>query len=228
MQYNDRLVNYNISSRIAGVYGWMSCALTITAGAAYYVAVTPEIMHFFFANPIMMFGLFIFQVALVLSVVSFLPQMRFATALALLFLYAVCTGILISSIFFVFDVGSIISTFLTTAITFALMSFYGFITKSDLTALGTMSIMVLIGLVVAMVINVFLQNSRFEYVLSVIGVLIFVALIAYDTQKIKEIFRSVDSEDMYKKVTIVGALTLYLDFINLFLFLLRFMGKKRE
>ena len=228
MYYNDYSMDRQVSSFMAGVYGWMSCALMVTAGAAYYVAITPAVAHFFFANSIAMLGLFIGQIALVFAIVAFLPRMNFVSALSMFLLYALSVGITSASVFFVFDLGSIISTFLTTAFTFGFMSLYGYVTKTDLTTMGNMSAMVLMGIVVAMLINMFLQSPRVEYLISVVGVIIFVLLTAYDTQKIKQIGRSALDNEMRGKLTIVGALTLYLDFINLFLFLLRFMGKKRE
>jgi FtsH-binding integral membrane protein len=228
MFYNNYPMDRQISSFMAGVYGWMSSALMVTAGAAYYVAITPAIVHFFFTSPMAVLGLFLGQMAIVFGIVAFLPRMNFATALGLFFLYALSVGITTSSLFFVFELGSIISTFLTTAVTFGLMSLYGYVTKTDLTTVGNIALMVLMGLVVAIFINIFLKSSRFEYATSFIGVVVFVLLTAYDTQKIKQIGLSVRDEEMRGKMTVVGALTLYLDFINLFMFLLRFMGKRRE
>lgn len=226
MMHTDHVSNHRMSSFIAAVYGWMSCALAITAGVAYYIALTPTITHFFVENPMMLFVLFFAQIALVLSIVTLLPRMNFFTAIGIFFLYALSVGITTSSIFFVFELGSIISTFLTTALTFGVMSLYGYLTKTDLTVIGNICIMILMGLVITMLVNMFLQNSTIEYVISGIGVIIFVLLIAYDTQKIKLLAYS--PHDQINKLSIIGALTLYLDFINLFFFLLRFMGKRRE
>lgn len=226
---NGYELDKKVSSFMAGVYGWMGCALTLTAGAAYYVASVPAIFTYIYTNPIILFGLFAIQIGLVLAITLLMNRISFVTALVLFLLYATTLGITLSSIFYVYTEGSILSTFLTTALMFSVMSLYGYVTKADLTSVGNMSMMVLVGLIIGMVVNMFLKSAQFDYVLSGVGVVVFVLLTAYDTQKIKQIARPmlVDQE-MVGKVTLVCALTLYLDFINLFLFLLRFMGKRRE
>ena len=214
---------------MAGVYGWMSCALAITAGVAYYVASTPAIFMYIHAHPGIMIGLLIVQFGLVIGIASFLNRMTFVTALVLFLVYSATLGITLSTIFFEFTHASILSTFLTTALMFAVMSAYGYITKADLTSVGSMSTMVLFGLIIGMIVNMFLKSAQFDYVLSGIGVVVFVLLTAYDTQKIKQMARPMLVEqEIVGKITLLGALILYLDFINLFLFLLRFMGKRRE
>ena len=214
---------------MAGVYGWMSCALVLTAGTAYYVATTPSVFMYIYTHSALLIGLMFFQVGLVIAISALLNRISFATALALFLVYAATLGITLSSIFFVYTEGSIFSTFLTTACTFGVMSLYGYMTKADLTSVGSMSMMVLIGLIIGLVVNMFLQSERFDYVLSGIGVVVFTLLTAYDTQKIKQIALPMLSEqEMVGKVTVIGALTLYLDFVNLFLFLLRFMGQRRD
>lgn len=226
---NGYEIDQKVSSFMAGVYGWMSCALALTAGTAYYIATTPSVFMYIYTHSIVIIGLMIFQVGLVIAISALINRMSFATALALFLVYAATLGITISSIFFVYTQGSIFSTFLTTACTFGAMSLYGYMTKADLTSVGSMSMMVLIGLVIGMVVNMFLQSERFDYVLSGIGVVIFTLLTAYDTQKIKQIARPMLADhEMVGKVTVIGALTLYLDFVNLFLFLLRFMGQRRD
>jgi uncharacterized protein len=226
---NGYELDQKISSFMAGVYGWMSCALTITAGIAYYVATTPSIFMYIHSNPGILIGLMFIQFGLVIGITAFLNRMSFITALALFLIYSACLGMTLSVIFFQFTHASILSTFLTTALMFASMSAYGYVTKADLTSVGNMSIMVLFGLIIGMIVNMFLKSAQFDYILSGIGVVIFVLLTAYDTQKIKQMARPmlVDQETA-GKVTLLGALILYLDFINLFLFLLRFMGKQRE
>ena len=217
------------SSFMSGVYGWMSCALAITAGVSYYVASTPAVFTYIYTHSGIILGLFIAQLALVFGITLFINRISFATALVLFLVYAGTLGITLSSIFYVYTEVSIITTFLTTAGMFGAMSLYGYTTKADLTSVGSMSRMVLIGLVIGMFINMFFKSEQFDYILSGIGVVIFVLLTAYDTQKIKQIGRSMlVDEEMTAKVTLIGALTLYLDFINLFLFLLRFMGNRRE
>ena len=248
MYHNEHATQNHISSFMAGVYGWMSCALMVTAASAYYVAITPALMNLFFTSSTPLIILCVAQLALVFGIIFFLPRMNFITALVMFLLYATSLGITMASIFFVFELGSIISTFLTTALTFGAMSLYGYVTKTDLTTMGNMSVMVLIGLMIAMIINMFLKSERLEYIISAIGVIIFVLLTAYDTQKIKQLaygtaqspynqsnhpldehnHHGQTNDQAIKKLTIVGALVLYLDFVNLFLFLLRFMGKRRD
>jgi len=229
MVSNGYELNQKVSSFMAGVYGWMSCALVLTAGTAYYVATTPSVFMYIYTHSALLIGLMFFQVGLVIAISALLNRISFATALALFLVYAATLGITLSSIFFVYTEGSIFSTFLTTACTFGVMSLYGYMTKADLTSVGSMSMMVLIGLIIGLVVNMFLQSERFDYVLSGIGVVVFTLLTAYDTQKIKQIALPMLSEqEMVGKVTVIGALTLYLDFVNLFLFLLRFMGQRRD
>lgn len=226
---NGYELDQKVSSFMAGVYGWMSCALAITAGVAYYVASTPTIFMYIHAHPGIIIGLLIAQFALVIGIASFLNRMTFITALVLFLIYSATLGITLSGIFFQFTHASILSTFLTTALMFAVMSAYGYVTKADLTSVGNMSIMVLFGLIIGMIVNMFLKSERFDYVLSGIGVVVFVLLTAYDTQKIKQMARPMLVEqEVVGKITLIGALILYLDFINLFLFLLQFMGKRRE
>lgn len=226
---NGYELDQRTSACMAGVYGWMSCALTITAGVSYYVAGVPAIFSYLYTHPGAMFGLIFAQFAFVFALTLFLNRMTFITALICFLLYAATFGITLSSIFYVYTESSILSTFLTTAGMFAVMSLYGYTTKADLTNLGTMSFMALVGLIIGLFINIFLKNQQFDYILSGIGVVLFVVLIAYDTQKIRLLMRSLLVEqEMIGKITLLGALTLYLDFVNLFLFLLRFMGNRRE
>ncbi len=226
---NNYELDQRASSFMAGVYGWMSCALALTAGTAYYVASTPSIFMYIYTHSAVIIGLMIFQVGLVIAISTLLNRISFVTALGMFLLYAASLGVTVSSIFFVYTQASILSTFLTTALMFGAMSLYGYMTKADLTSVGSMSMMVLIGLVIGMFVNMFLQSEQFDYVLSGIGVVVFTLLTAYDTQKIKQIARPVLADhDLAGKITLIGALTLYLDFVNLFLFLLRFMGQRRD
>lgn len=225
---NEFSFDQQASSIMSGVYGWMSCALAVTSSAAYYVASIPS----FFAyvqQPGIVIGLIIAQLAFVFGLLFFINRMSYLTALVLFILYSFSLGVTLSSIFYVYTHASIVSTFLTTALTFGAMSLYGYATKADLTAMGTMAGMVLIGLLIGMVVNMFLGSAQFDYILSGIGVILFVLLTAYDTQKIKQLSRGLlGDNEVRNKVAIIGALTLYLDFINLFLFLLRFLGKRNE
>jgi len=229
MLANEYGFEQRISSFMAGVYGWMGCALAITAGTAYYVASVPAIFFYIHTHAFLAVVLIMVQLGLVFAISLFINRMSFITALVLFLLYSATLGVTLSSIFYVFTEGSILSTFLTTGLMFGAMSLYGYMTKADLTSIGTMSMMVLLGLVIGMLVNLFLQSEQFNYVLSGVGVVVFVLLTAYDTQKIKEFAQPLlaDREAM-QKVTLLGALMLYLDFINLFLFLLQFMGARRQ
>lgn len=228
MFFNESSFDHQASSIISGVYGWMSCALAVTASAAYYVASVPALFAYV-QQPVVMIGLIVAQLAFVFGLAFFINRMSYITALILFVLYSFLLGITLASIFYVYTHGSIISTFLTTALTFGVMSLYGYVTKSDLTTMGSMARMVLIGLIIGMVVNIFLGSAQFDYILSGVGVITFVLLTAHDTQKIKQLSRGfvADNEER-KKIALIGALTLYLDFINLFLFLLRFLGKRNE
>lgn len=226
---NSYELEQRMSSFMAGVYGWMSCALAITAGVSYYIGITPAIFMYIRMHQGMILGLCIAQIALVVGISAFITRMTFVTALALFLLYAASVGITLSSIFYVFTHASIISTFLTTALMFGAMSLYGYVTRADLTSVGNMSFMILIGLCIGMFVNMFFQSEQLDYILSGIGVVVFVLLTASDTQKIKQIGRSlIADQNTMNKIALIGALTLYLDFINIFLFLLRFMGNRRD
>ncbi len=226
---NSYELDQRISSFMAGVYGWMSCALAITAGTAYYVASNAMIFMYLRTHSGIIWGLLLAQLALVFGINLLIKRISFITALIFFFLYAISVGITLSWIFYIFIEGSIISAFLTTAGMFGMMSFYGYVTKADLTSVGNMCFMAVIGLIIGLITNRFLQNEQFDYILSGIGVIIFVLLTASDTQKIKQIGRHMlGDQEMVGKVTLIGALALYLDFLNLFLFLLRFMGNRRD
>ncbi len=225
--------NYPVSQRVQsfmyGVYGWMACALSITAFVSYYVAATPALFMYIQTNSGLIILLFLLQIGLVIGLGIFLQRMTFMTALIMFFIYATSLGITLSVIFHIYTTASIISTFVTAAGMFGVMAVYGYVTRTDLTTMGNMSIMMLFGLIIGMVINLFLRNPMIDLILSGIGVLVFTLLTAYDTQKIKQIGqRMLADQETMRKVAILGALTLYLDFINLFLYLLRFMGKRRE
>jgi len=228
MFLNESTYEQHVSSFMAGVYGWMSSALIITAASAYYVASHASLFAMI-QQPAVLFGLFCVQIVLVIALSFFLNRLSFFTALVMFLLYSCSLGVTLSSIFYIYTQSSIALTFFVSALMFGIMSLYGYMTRSDLTAIGSISFMALIGLIIGMVVNMFLKNSSFDYILSGIGVIIFVLLTAYDTQKLKQFARPLlaDRENMLK-ITVVGALMLYLDFINIFLFLLRFMGQRRE
>jgi FtsH-binding integral membrane protein len=224
---------YGVESRPAdflyGVYAWMAAALLLTAATAYYVAITPALFTAVFSQPATQILLFVVQIALVLILSFFIMRMSFATALVCFLLYAISLGFTLSVIFYMYSLPSVYLTFLTTAGMFGFMSIYGYFTRTDLTTVGNISIMLLFGMLIAFLVNFFLKGTTLDLVLSGIGVIIFTLLTAYDTQKLKQLASQfVADQEIMAKVALIGALVLYLDFINLFLFLLRFMGQKRE
>jgi hypothetical protein len=209
------------------VYNWMTAGLVVTAGVAYSVATSPTLVQAI-ANPWILFPLVIAQLGLVFWLASRVMQMSAAQATGVFMLYSALTGVTLSFVFLAYTAASLTSTFLVTAGTFGAMSFYGYTTKRDLTAMGSFLFMGLIGIIIASLVNFFLQSPMVYWLVTYAGVLIFVGLTAYDTQKIKEmnILGNEGTEEDTKEA-VRGALTLYLDFINLFLMLLRVMGNRR-
>ena len=211
------------------VYNWMTGGLAVTGFLAYFVANNETLVGLIFGNAIVPIALFIAQIGLVIYLSGWVHKMSASQATGIFILYAGLTGLTFSSIFLVYSGASIASTFMVTAGTFAGMSFYGYTTKKDLTSWGSFLIMGLIGFVIATVVNMFLQSETLHWLLTYAGILIFVGLTAYDTQKIKEMnIIGNEGTDEDTKEAISGALTLYLDFINLFLLLLRVMGGSRN
>jgi FtsH-binding integral membrane protein len=211
------------------VYAWMAAALTTSAAVAYYVAHTPALFAFIYHNIAVCVGLLILQVA-ILSILSInIMRMSFTTAVVLFISYAVSMGAGLSFVVYLFTMSSISTTFLTTAGMFGGMAVYGYFTKTDLTSMGNFAIMVLLGLFLSMTVNMWFRNPAFDLMISAIGVLVFCALTASDVQKIKQMaYELITDEETLGKVTLICALQLYLNFINLFLFLLRFLGKRRQ
>ncbi len=229
MYYTDHPVQETAYNFMYRVYGWMAVALSLTAVTAYWVASQPAFYTTLVRQPGLMFALILGQLALVIGLSIFLPKMNLVTATIMFLVYAVMVGITLSSIFFVYTAASIYSTFLVTSGMFGGMCLYGYFTRADLTGIGSMSIMLLWGLILGMLVNMFLRSPGFDFALSAVGVVVFTLLTAYDAQKIKRLGQQlIADKETIGKVAILGALTLYLDFINLFLFLLRFMGQRRE
>lgn len=209
------------------VYVWMSLALAITGFTAYGVATSPGLMQAIYANQFFFWGLIIAEFALVIGVSAAINRLSLATATLMFILYSVINGALLSYIFIVYTASSVSTVFFITAGTFAAMALYGYTTKTDLTSWGKLLLMALIGLIIATLVNVFVKSSTFDLILSYVGVLIFVGLTAYDSQKIKQmLLEAPDAGEAAQKVALLGALSLYLDFINLFLYLLRIFGKR--
>ena len=210
------------------VYVWMTLALVITGVTAYGVATSPGLMMTIATNKILLWGLLIAELALVFGVSAAINRLSLTTATLMFVLYSVINGVTMSFLFAIFEISSIFNVFLITAGTFAAMAVLGYVTKTDLSSLGKILMMALIGMIIATLVNVFfVKSSGFDLIISYVGVLIFVGLTAYDSQKIKNMLMTAeDAGEGYQKLALLGALTLYLDFINLFIYLLRILGKR--
>lgn len=209
------------------VYVWMTFALVITGVMAYGVASSPALMQSIFANKLIFWGLILGQFALVFGLSGAINRLSLTVATLLFILYSALNGLILSSIFVVYAPQVIAKVFFITAGTFGAMSAFGYFTKADLSGMGKMLMMALIGLIIATVVNIFLKSTGLEMILSYVGVLIFVGLTAWDTQKIKLMLAQCDDiNEEAQKIALMGAFTLYLDFINLFLYLLRIFGRK--
>ena len=209
------------------VYVWMTLALAITGFTAYGVATSPGLMQAIFTNRVLFWGLIIAEFALVMGVSAAINRLSLTTATLMFVLYSVINGATLSVVFLAYSMASIATVFFITAGTFAAMAFIGYTTKTDLTSVGKIVLMALIGLIIATVVNVFVKSTMFDIILSYVGVLIFVGLTAYDSQKIKQmLLQAPDTGEGAQKVALLGALSLYLDFINLFIYLLRIFGRR--
>ena len=211
------------------VFVWMTLALAITGLTAFGVATSPSLVSMIFGSKVMFWGLIIAEFALVFAISGAINKLSLSTATLLFILYSVVNGATLSVIFFAFSTAVIAKTFFITAGTFGAMALVGYTTKTDLSSMGKILIMALIGIIIASVVNMFVGSSGFDLIISYVGVLIFVGLTAYDTQKIKEMCQMApDAGESAQKLALLGALTLYLDFINLFLYLLRIFGNNKE
>ncbi len=210
------------------VYNWMALALFITGVVAYITATTPGMIETIVGSKLLFYGLLIGELLLVVYLTSAIRRLSQTTAITVFLIYSVLNGLTLSVIFLVYTSASISTTFFVTAGTFAAMSLYGYTTKRDLTSIGNMAFMALIGIIIASVVNFFLKSEMMYWIISYLGVAVFVGLTAYDTQKLKRIgSEGFASEESMEKMAIMGALTLYLDFINMFLFLLRILGDRK-
>jgi hypothetical protein len=211
------------------VYLWMSLALAITGFTAYYVATSEAILTAIFTNQILFWGLIIAELGLVFGLSAAINRLSLTTATLMFVLYSVINGATMSFIFLAYTMSSITSVFFITAGTFAVMALFGYFTKTDLSSMGKILFMALIGIIIATIVNIFVKSSGLEIILNYLGVLVFVGLTAYDTQKIKKmLLMAPDVGEGAQKIALLGALSLYLDFINLFLYLLRIFGGKRD
>lgn len=210
------------------VYGWMTAGLALTALAALFTLSSQGLLQLVFGNRLVFYGLILGELGLVIALSAAINRISATVATLMFLVYSALNGITFAGIFLVYTQSSIASTFMVTAGTFAAMSLYGSVTRRDLTGWGSFLFMGLIGIVIASVVNIFLHSEMITWIVSYLGVFIFVGLTAYDTQKLKRIGEAgFADEESRRKAAILGALTLYLDFINLFLMLLRIMGNRR-
>ena len=211
------------------VYTWMALALAVTGLTAYYCAYNTSIVYAIVSNSILFWGLMIAEFVAVVYLTARIERMAFSSAGLIFLLYSVLNGVTFSVIFLAYTEQSIASTFFITAGTFGAMSLIGYFTKKDLSGFGRFLMMSLIGLLIATVVNLFLQSTMLMWICTYVGVLIFSGLTVYDTQKIKNMFlmHGAEMNESTMKLALMGSLTLYLDFINLFLYLLRIFGDRK-
>ena len=215
------------STLMRSVYYWMAGALAITGLTAMLVANNPALRNFLFSSPTLVWGLLIGEIVLVLILSAAINRLSFSTATLLFILYSVVNGVTLSSIFVVYTQGSIASTFFITAGMFGGLALYGSVTKKDLSGMGRFLFMTLIGLIIASIVNIFMHSEMLYWITTFVGVLVFAGLTAWDAQKIQQMALMADDvNESTQKMALLGALTLYLDFINLFLYLLRIFGKR--
>ena len=220
-----------VSDYVRSVYNWMGIGLALTGFVAYYVSTSESLLRLVFGNPLLLLVLIVVELGLVFSIAGMVNRMSASTATALFVIYSGLNGVTLSSIFLIYVQSSIVSTFFVCAATFIACSLYGWMTKKDLTSLGGFMMMGLIGIVIASLVNLFIKSSSVSMIISYIGVFVFVGLTAYDTQKIKHMAMTQPANldgAVVRKGAILGALSLYLDFINLFLMLLSIFGQRRD
>ncbi len=237
--YNENYNSTQVLSNtfVANVFMWMFAALGITALTAYLFGTTPDLMMSMFSvradgsASLNLLGWIVMLAPLIIVfVMSFgMEKMKASTMIILYLVYSVLMGMSLGFIFLAYTGASIAKTFVITAGMFGLMAFLGYTTKTDLTKMGSILLMGLFGIIIATVVNMFMHSESLDYIISIIGVIIFTGLTAYDVQKIKEIgMMGMDNNETMTKISIQAALSLYLDFINLFLYLLRFFGRSKN
>lgn len=209
------------------VYTWMTMALVITGICAYGVASSPSILQMIYGNSITIWVLLLTELGIVFYTTARINKLSLSTATLLFVVFSALNGVTLSSIFIVYTLSSISKVFFITAGTFAAMALYGYYTKKDLSKMGSILLMALIGVIIATLVNLFFKSAMFDLILSYIGVAIFVGLTAWDSQKIKHMLAmQTDMGEAAQKIALLGALSLYLDFVNLFLYLLRIFGRR--
>ena len=229
--YQGSQVQVRVNEFVRSVYNWMAIGLALTGFIAYFTAHTEPLLRLIYTNRLVFFVLVIAELGLVFYLSARVNRLSASKATSLFLIYSALNGLTLAFIFIVYTSESITSTFFVCAATFAACSVYGWITKRNLTSFGGFMTMGLIGIIIASVVNIFVQSSAMAMIISYIGVLVFVGLTAYDTQKIKAMAMTQPADidgSVVRKAAILGALSLYLDFINLFLMLLRIIGGNRD
>ncbi|ADL51557.1 Bax inhibitor-1/YccA family protein [Clostridium cellulovorans] len=222
MERNQGYAKSDVNTYLTKVYGFMTIALIITSLVAYAVSTSNTLMYAIYGNRFNIIILFVCQIALVIAISRLGTRISTLASTSAFILYSIINGLTISYIFIVYASTTIFSAFFVTAGTFAAMSLYGYVTKKDLTTIGRLGFMALIGIILASLVNGFLiKSSGFDIVISIVSVIVFIGLIAYDTQKLKQLYYQGYGTT---NIALIGALTLYLDFINLFLNILRLFG----
>jgi uncharacterized protein len=216
-----------VTAFLRKVYGWMTVGLGVTAGVAFAVASSPALQRAIFGNKLLFFGLIIAELGLVFYLSARVQKLAPQTAAILFLVYSALNGATLSMILLIYTSTSIATTFVVTAGMFGALALFGTTTKRSLAGVGQFFFMGLIGLILASIVGLFWQNSALQFVISVVGVLVFTGLTAWDAQRMKVMAATVP-EERFTSYAVVGALALYLDFINLFLFLLRFMGGRKD
>lgn len=225
MQYGTTSVSAE-TTLMKNVYLWMTGALTVTGLVAYYVSHDFDLLSLIFSSKAVFWTLIIAEFGLVIGLSAAINKISALTATVMFLLYSVINGAMLSTIFVAYSLSAISTAFLTTAGTFGAMALYGTVTKRDLSKMGSLCFMGLIGIIIASIVNIFLGNSMVDLVISCLGVLIFVGLTAWDAQKIKAMLYGAEVNDTTQKIAVLGALSLYLDFINLFLYIMRLFGRR--
>lgn len=217
------------SDFVRRVYNWMALGLGVTAVTSLFTVNSPALLHLIFGTPMVLFVLIIAELGIVMGLSAAINRLSSSTALLMFFGYSFLNGLTLAAIFMVYTKASIANTFFVTAGTFGVMSVYGYTTKRDLTSWGSLLTMGLIGIIIASLVNIFLRSPQVYWLITYVGVIIFVGLTAYDAQQIKAMaMGGFAGEEMERKASVIGALRLYLDFINLFLLLLRIFGRRSD
>ncbi len=226
--YGGAAVARQTNTVMKRVYVRMFIGLLVSAFCALGIASSPAALNFVFGNAIMRWGILIAMFAMAFIIPARLDKMSSGTVLVLFLVYSALMGTWLSAIFLAYKMSAIVATFFITAGTFGAMTVYGYFTKADLTKMGSSLMMALFGLIIAMVVNLFLHSGTMSYIISIVGVLIFTGLTAWDTQQVKQLAAANLEPALADKLATMGAMNLYLDFINLFLFILRIFGGSRD